>query len=312
MNNIKTVIYEGCRTLLVVFTSRGSKEGEFSFYKTISLLKCSTIFIRNSKDDWYVNGIDCFADNLDDSNKCLSELINNFISNNGIERVVFMGSSMGAYGAVRCTNNIDITVPYTYLLFSLESPLLLPGSKSISNKSEIDISESTDILPFLSDKKGVLFFGEYDVIDSYTALRIKESYDNIEVISHKHSGHNVPEKLNEDWSIVKYITNFLNDEFTIVNSGLISDKLSSCDLLLLAFMISDNRLDSVFLHDLINRYPDFGLVLNRLGVMYHNQNDYELAFDFIKKSLAVYPKYENSLLHYNLLLDKMSSNEPSA
>ncbi|WP_045465101.1 tetratricopeptide repeat protein [Vibrio hyugaensis] len=311
MENIKIVLYDNSKTLLVVFTSIGSKPDEFSFFKTINSLGNSAIFIRNTKDDWYVNGIDCLADNVIDTTSILSGIINDIVINSNIEDVIFIGSSMGAYGAVRCTENISISVLYSYVLFSLESPLLLSNSKSILNKTDLDVSSGTDIIHLLTDKKGVLFFGEYDLVDSYTALRVKEQKSNIKVVSHKSSGHNVPEKLNEDWSIVNYFHNFISGDFRITNSGGMANFLSSGDLLLFSMMVDKDMLDVKFLHILVDKYPDYGFALNRLGVIYHQKNDYKNALKFIKRSLAVNHKFDNSKQHYKLLTEKIRNNATS-
>lgn len=211
---------------------------------------------------------------------------------------------MGAYGALVCTKSIKLKCPSRYILFSLESPLLLPMSKSIDNEAEINKHASIDVVDTLVEKRGVLFFGEYDLVDSFTATRIRELYPNFLVIGHRASLHNVAQKLDEDWSFKDYFCEFINENYAIVNSGSLVYKVSSTDLLCLIVLLGKGVFSRDILMRCIKNYPDFGYALNRLGVMYHDLGEIELAKQYIKKSLAINPDFENSKFHLKILSGK--------
>ena len=89
---------EKSKNLLVSFG--GIRQGlgipVFEFFKSLSLLSCTKIFIRDFYQAWYHLGVDEQINSMG----ALENYLRKFIANGQYEKICFLGNSMGGYAAV--------------------------------------------------------------------------------------------------------------------------------------------------------------------------------------------------------------------
>ncbi|WP_426785754.1 tetratricopeptide repeat protein (plasmid) [Rahnella variigena] len=294
------------KRLLVVFSSRGAKPGEFSFFKTFEIYKCNVLHITPPDFSWYHTGLVGFGNDPKEAFIKLSKIIDEFCIINNIEEIVLIGSSMGGYGALLYSTLTKHSMSVRVLSFGVETILKLPNSKSEEGEF-IPLDEFKDIRGFDFSHVDVnIIYGEFDLIDSYCALCMKGK-PGVNLISHIFSGHNVPETVSSSIAIVEFFTQIIEDSLYFYGRGHMSSALNSRDI---SPLISGAQFNDEYITSLeiaLKKYPTFGFGLNRLGVYYHNKDMLKEAYKLIQKSILINPKYPNSLQHLKTIEEKLAN-----
>src|SRR5690606_19762302 len=126
------------------------------------------------------------GDDLDAAARSLARLARSA----GARRIVTIGSSMGAYAALAFGLLIGAD---RVLAFGPETRLLLPGSRSASFVGRRPALRHADLLPLAERNRRtdiVLYTGESDVIDVYSAHRLRRA-PRVRLLSVRGYGHEV-------------------------------------------------------------------------------------------------------------------------
>lgn len=88
----------------------------FEFFNSLSNINCDKVFIRDFNQAWYQLGVD---DEINSWNR-LKEILDKIIVDNGYNKVLFLGNSMGGYGAMMFgtmlnVNHIVAFAPQTFI-----------------------------------------------------------------------------------------------------------------------------------------------------------------------------------------------------
>lgn len=141
MNKNEYKIINGNKNLIICFGGMVLKFGgilPFEFLNYLSFIyknNCDLIFFIDSYQCWYHKGIKDITNNIDET----TLYINNIIKNGNYEKVIFMGTSAGGYGAILfgslCNNVTHVIsfIPQTILKDSIN--LNYSNLKDIINKN---------------------------------------------------------------------------------------------------------------------------------------------------------------------------------
>lgn len=82
--------------LIVAFSHVGYPEGKFAFTNAFANLHCNKLFLNCPGNSWYQNGIPGFGDSVE----AAAMQLKLHIAELGVRRTIFVGMSMGGYGAL--------------------------------------------------------------------------------------------------------------------------------------------------------------------------------------------------------------------
>lgn len=155
--------------LVIIFSGIGYKDNSFDFYNCANKLseKYNVLLLNNGENRWYLDGIPSLGNNFENT----IEAIRAWISQNNINKIFCIGTSMGGFGALY----YGITLRAENILaFNCETKLRIPAGRSLKGLKKPTSNKTLDILPLAKDYNGkmTLIFGEMDVVDYFSATRL--------------------------------------------------------------------------------------------------------------------------------------------
>ncbi len=303
--------------LVVVFGARGSKPNYYSFYKTLSTLGKNVLYLNDSRSGWFTNPLDW----LDSKSvwagiKEFYRILNNIIDENDFKSVVFLGLSMGAYGAFLFRSRYALSkhINFKMLLISLEYKLGSNFSQSRQNIEDINFLSGADDLLDLglkSDMNSSLYYGELDLYDSLSALKLYEKGLVTNLHSFSGANHFLVEYVHSNFKIKDFFTTIWDGKCGFPQQGRMHDFLNAADLEMI--YIADTNSDFYYdtLLSAVNKYSGFAYGWNRLGVIKHNSGELDEAYDFLRKSHFAAPDFGNTLLHLSIVSEKLGKLDES-
>jgi hypothetical protein len=288
------------KRVFIVFSSRGAEPGDFSFYKTFDKLDVNVLHITPPDFTWYQSGLVGLGDSLEISFDKLANKVVSFCEDFEAVKIFIVGASMGGYAAVLFSSMLSMAARVSYspevICFGTEMILKLPNSKS----SELDFfvaDRLKDIRHFdFVNVKINMIFGEFDLVDTYCALIMKE-HPSFYLYSCSSSGHLVPEFLNKTVTIVEFFRSFISGGKSFIGRGHIDSEVNADDIYPLVFSkpFSEEYLSALNL--CLKKYPAFGYGWNRLGVYHHNNSNLADASNCLKKSQLINSDFSNTTQH---------------
>lgn len=303
-------------SLFIVFSSRDQRTIKFfTFFKTFQKLDVDTLFIKSSQNTWYHSGItDDKKENLADVFTEIIKQVLLYAKTKKINKIYVVGSSMGGYAALLFghlvnTLFIDNNIYLEIISISPETVLFLPNSRSIEHENFNDIvpPQFIDItlLKYYANRI-TIYFGEFDLVDVYSALKFKSfnKTKHVKLYSITDGSHLIPQLLNDRYcnGITEFFYNiFFFNIYEPIYSGNIAKCLTYKDVAPLIY--DKNIFDCVEkLKDCIRKYPSFGFIYNRLGYFYEKNNNFSLAKHYYDISLLLNKGYQNTISHINYIL----------
>jgi hypothetical protein len=209
------VVNNGSDITYIYLSSLGTKPGFFSFFKIAQKNHGNYVFLNDSDNNWYLEGIKGLS-------YCSNETIlkiQDIILDLGAKENVFIGDSMGAYGALFYGLSIKKTTKI--LAISPELELGVDGGLSKHHLNKIDYSENI-ILELIKNNKKIrieIISGELFSSDIYTlipALKI----NNCNITSIKNSFHTVSLFIHNSYGLHNLIHDIVHDKsIRIPNKG---------------------------------------------------------------------------------------------
>lgn len=299
------------KELFVVFGARGSKPYYYGFYKAFETLNKNVLFFNDQGSSWYTKPQEWAKQtSLKDFMDLICHSILETISLHKMKSVVFFGSSMGAYGAYLYANHLVLpkNVSLRMILISLECRLGDNFSKSKENIDEIDFDSGyCDLLKLKPKHKNtLLFFGELDLYDSWSALKLKEQDHASRLISIADSDHNIPQYLDKKIGFSDFMKSVLDGNLFFPRKGYLEYYIRHQDLSRIMSHDSSSQEYLDLMQGCVKKYPNFAYGWNRLGVIAHNNDQLTEAYAFLKKSYFSAPSFHNTLLHLSIVCEKMN------
>lgn len=196
-----------CNELIVAFSAMGTPAGKFQLSRVLDGVG-NRLFLNDQDDRWYQYGVPGFGESVEmlvtSIRRCQQEL--------AVQRNVFIGSSMGAYGAMlygalmdadrvlAFGGEVEIGVPFS------RSALHMPKSMAITNRNIGNLVRQ-------SRAKYSLFVGGADIIDLYSASLVWDA-PNVDVIVVDGVGHFITEYINRVYPLRAMVMEALEDRET--------------------------------------------------------------------------------------------------
>lgn len=301
------------RSLYIVFGCLNAAPERYTFYRTFMDLQKNVLFINSPKNDWFTNPISWLnGESLTCSIDAFVDMANQLCKHHHLDKIVLVGFSMGAYGAMLYSSHRGFDHPVEVIAFGTETRLNLPKSISAKYKHLIpDLDGAGDLINggvFEPIHRYHMIFGELDIVDTYSALCLKEKFHDADITISSHGGslHNVVSTLKATVGLELGMKKSLRFVFDIPGEGRLASYLSSSDIEpLLNFSITMNNEDEIqYLKSLIEKYPFYVLALNRIGSHYHNRGDRKTSIKYLTQAWLLAPQYENTNTHLSLLHEK--------
>lgn len=189
----------------------------FEFYKSLKGIECDKIFIKDVNQAWYHKGINDEIKNIPDLQAYLSYLIDY----KAYKKVVFVGNSMGAYGAILFGSllNVDNIIAFSPQTFIGKWKRLFYGDKrwkkQIKKVHEGNLNQRKyyDLKMFLKKKKFTsnitILYSSVDKLDSIQAQNLNR-IENVQFKSFSFGGHSFIKNLRDNGLLIEIITESLD------------------------------------------------------------------------------------------------------
>lgn len=210
---------ENIDKLLVSFggINQGLGMPPFEFFKSLEDIECDKVFIRDSYQMWYQNGIDS---EIHDILK-LRDYLKKEILNNKYKKICFLGNSMGGYAAILFGTmlNVDTVISFAPQTFINKKQRYLNfdfrWNKQINNvhKNKNRHKELFDLKNYLLKNnnyksKIIIYYSEQHRLDRLHASRLK-NLEKVNLITLTEGGHNAIKYLRDSGELIRIIKNEL-------------------------------------------------------------------------------------------------------
>ncbi len=205
--------------LLVSFG--GIKQGigmaVYEFYNSLKNISCDKVFIKDINQSWYHKGINKEVKNI----QLTSELLKSIILKKAYERVVFIGNSMGGYGAILfgVILNIDCVIAFSPQTFIGKTKRFfyrdVRWSKEISNVHSNNGNQKMfyNLKSFLKRNdyltKINIYYSTKDKLDRLHSERLHK-IKNVSLYPFGRGDHNLIKVLRDEDQLVNIVNNAIN------------------------------------------------------------------------------------------------------
>jgi len=267
--------------LCVVFSARGSKPGSFSFFKTMERSKVNVLHITPPEAAWYQSGLVGFGNDIHTAFSNLWDFIQSLIEKFSFKRIFIIGDSMGAYAALVFAHFVkDIST--RVICFGGETTLNLPGSRSSENVFKNEGFHDIRNLEYGDNVNIIMIFGEYDMVDAYCALSMKNR-KNFKILSHLWSPHSVTPELHSDMGLANFMRDALRGRFFYPGRGHLASALNVKDVEPLVFSKAGSQEYIDTIKTCVRRYPNFSFGWLALAEYFTKAGETEKARNALKR-----------------------------
>lgn len=154
-------------TLVIAFSAKQSKPGEFHLHRPLETFSCQKLFVRDPSGLWWNAGLPGAGDTV---NEIVGRIETEIGQLHGVKRVITVGPSMGAYGAILfgCllgAERVIALAPQTYLSRRLQTDWL---PKSL----DLQVPDLAPVIRQTPSTHIELVAGWDDTLDVFHAQRI--------------------------------------------------------------------------------------------------------------------------------------------
>lgn len=281
---------EAPRPLVVFFGAKDLEEGQFNFPSINHTLRAHRLLLNNGGNQWYQGGIPGFGSNFE---ACAAQLLR-WQEALGASEICLIGTSMGAYGALRYGARLGVRV----LAFSCDHRLGATLSKS---RRYYDGPEPAPCPDLRSDIRvapqgfsATLLVGERDVGDLYSALQL-QSTGRVQTVSILGAGHFIPTFLSRSGKLNRILANFVELGCTSLPCSRgraleVSNYIESVYAAVLAEGCGDLAEAEVRAREALTYYPDGEAARLLLGRLLVSSKRYQEAISVLSQALVVAPE----------------------
>lgn len=198
---------KGCKDVCIAFSARDTARGKFTFFNVLKDLPAHIIFVNDHANNWYLNGTPDFPSQVafvTHMHKTLAGLL----GSGG--RVFMLGSSMGAYAALKYGSLLQAD---RILALGPESELCIPLGRSVTSMLQ-HVEGDGDISGLVyKDARNVLIIsGNNDIVDMYCASRFKRGSNQLNIRLVTNRTHVVAKYLDGNFGLASIVREFFIDE----------------------------------------------------------------------------------------------------
>ncbi|MGY3176360.1 tetratricopeptide (TPR) repeat protein [Pseudomonas sp. TE12234] len=303
---LKIVNDDSVKRTYVIFSSIDIEPGKFMFWRVMDSIAGSKIFLNDEKNGWYVHGIPTLGDNVPDAAVALL----NLIKSTNPEEVVFIGPSMGAYGAMLYGSILKPELSgVTVRCLSFGGEFLLYGRETRSKaftKKEHNLNYA-DLRGILKDSGLAVthVYGDTDINDIYQSTLVEDNI-NVVRIAIKSAPHAVSTYIGQEVGLIEFVREFgesgVFPEFqssAITQIGGFGSSLFKGHLALI-----DGEIESA-LHELgvaVSLCQDHAVARHKYGIALFQNGKLEEAFLEQSEAVRLNPSLDNAHYHLGVLL----------
>lgn len=310
-DNHAIFIRSGSPKLVILFAAINMKENQFNFWQLGREIDENIVFVNDTSNQWYLNGIPSLGRSLDETMLRLRE----WITYLNIEEVYCIGTSMGGHAAIHYGIELNANI----LSFPAEIILREPHSRSIKYL-ETDIVKKEFLLEKIAnfDKTVHLVIGESTPKDLINAGYIK-NFENVKVYSLLGVDHYVPSMISRSSKLYTLLTTFISEG--VIKEGLFSnlgnfnlydDEVFS-DLAESYHNFESDNFDKciVCAEKVLVKFPAFESALYMIGDSYLQKEEYQLATSYLARAIIVAPHNADYLFKYSHAIRMLGDNKTS-
>ncbi|MDQ6433009.1 tetratricopeptide repeat protein [Mesorhizobium sp. LHD-90] len=339
--SFKVVPHSGAKQLVVFLTAalgQGTPTNTFNYWGAGNTLPVHRIFVTNGpRNEWYQDGIPGLGSSVPDTLSTLTQWGRHF----GVEETLFVGTSMGAYGAILFGAQMNARV----LAFGPETTIMLPSSRS----EKMIHRDTTVRYPSLhamiknSSRPVTVFCSERDPIDLY-CMSLAKDLPNYVARPMRWASHGVAGHLHNRKRLVPLLNNFIEGTplGPMPEDGNILDRRGFAEAFYklhvahtkgewkaaakIASGLSEGNSQSDHVYVLLgqsliklDRYeealqafstanailPDTREILFFIGSTYRLLRDYDQALRFHKRTIKLFPKEPKVYYELSLIYSKL-------
>jgi len=219
-DNHHIFINDNSKKLVLLFSAKDMKPGKFNFWQIGREIDANLIFLNDTSNQWYQNGVESLGDSLEST----IDILQQWIKVLEITEVYTLGTSMGGYGAIHYGTLLDAHI----LSFAVETILKQDFSQSkklLKDSTNIKCNDLRTIVNN-STKDIYLFVGESNVLDIWQASLMLD-LNSIHIISLIGVDHYVPSYLSRNSKLIGLFNSFIKHGApnlnTLTNIGRIFD-----------------------------------------------------------------------------------------
>ncbi len=168
--NYRLLTRTGSKKLIIFFSGTGKKNGKFDFWAVGNNLGENVIFLSDSRNFWYQEGVAGIANSISGTVARILE----FCESAGVYEIVTVGASMGGYAAVLYGALLTSDIKVKVLAFSFDSILKLPTSPSEKHMNDLAPVHYPDLLKTVQtyQPRIHIYVGEFYTMDLLGAERL--------------------------------------------------------------------------------------------------------------------------------------------
>lgn len=310
-DNHAIFIRSGSPKLVIFFAAINMKENQFNFWQLGREIDENIIFVNDTSNQWYLNGIPSLGRSLDETLLCLRK----WISYLNIEEVYCIGTSMGGHAAIHYGIELNANI----LSFPAEIILREPHSRSITHL-EKDIVKREFLLEKIAnfDRIVHLVIGESTPKDLINAGYVK-NFENVKVYSLLGVDHYVPSMISRSSKLytllMKFVSEGVIEEELFPNLGnfdLYDDEIFSNLAAAYQNFASEDFEKSIFYSEkILTTFPAFESALYMIGDSYLQKEEYQLATSYLARAIIVAPHNADYLFKYSHAIRMLGDNKTS-
>lgn len=206
--SVETLYTKNGENLYVFFggIANGIAMPPFEFFNASRIINENKLFLRDFNQMWYHNGLLDISTDINTTANFIKSEINKL----NPKKIIFIGNSMGGYGAIMFANlieNIDEVIafaPQTFISKNLRSThndkrwekQIFQLYENSQNKNKyFDLKEM--LISINSKVKISIFVSKDDILDRLHALHLKE-IPGVSIYEFDDGGHGIVKKLKDD------------------------------------------------------------------------------------------------------------------
>ena len=270
---------------VVAFSSVNTPKGNFKPYKTILETQANIVFVNDSGNNWYLNGVEGVGSNFTRSAKKIIEIARNI----GNGWVMTFGTSMGAYGAMLYA---AVGGANKCVAFGPEVMLDQPWSRSHQHKNKDVFLSFTTLITYVKNSSAIFYLitSESDEVDLINAIALPK-IENVKVFSIRGVEHPGVQVFDAEIGIGKFIDAAISDTSSIMTferaGTMLEDKELIKDLWIAYGLKREKNLTGYldYLLSIKDGYLNSSMFMLRLGEAYYRTGNYRRARECLKRSI---------------------------
>lgn len=296
------------RKTYVVFSSVDIRPGEFMFWRVMNGIPGTKIFVNEIDNGWYVHGIPTLGNSVKESANGLLRLI----KDSQPEEVIFIGPSMGAYGAMLygcILKNQLVGVKVKCISFGGEFVLYGRETRSglLTKKDKNYVYADLRALLDISGLELIHIYGDADINDIYQASLVS-NIETIKAISIKNAPHAVSTFIGKNYNLIDLITEIVDgvEISTVPISDVSKHPSFGYDIFNGHLSLLDGEKNEALnmLRKAVLEYPTHAVARHKYGIALLQLDKVEEAMTQQNEAISLDPNLAHAYYHLGLIYDK--------